>query len=102
MGARIIQLMPRAQRTPDTHPHADIGERLKFVREFFELSQPEMAEKAGVSLGTYNNWETGLARISLTGARKLKQKLQLSLDFIVDGDTTALSAMLSRAWLSRS
>ncbi len=102
MGAAIVSLMPNRKRTPESHPFADIGERLRFVREFFGLSQAEMARKAGVSLGTYNNWETGLARLSLDGGRRLKRELQLSLDFLYEGETDALSAILTRAWLSRS
>lgn len=101
MGRPMLRVMPRPDRTPESHPHAESGERLKFVREFFELSQQQMADRAGVSLGTYNNWETGLAPISMAGARKLRKEFQLSLDFIVEGEADALSAMLAKAWLSR-
>lgn len=101
MHATIIALMSRPIRTPKSHPHAEIGERLRFIREFFELGQAEMAAKAGVSLSTYNNCETGSARISLDAARRLRKELQVSLDFIYEADISALSVMLSKAWLSR-
>lgn len=102
MGRHTVALMPRPKRTPESHPYAEIGERLQFIREFFELDQPDMAAKAGISLSTYNNCETGSGRISLDAAKRLRRQLQVSLDFIYEGDTAALSAMLSKAWLSRS
>jgi transcriptional regulator with XRE-family HTH domain len=73
------------------NPHADIGGRVRRIRDAHGYTQAEMAELSGVSLGTYNGWETGYGRISIDGARRVKVLLALSLDYIYDGDMSALT-----------
>jgi transcriptional regulator with XRE-family HTH domain len=73
------------------NPHADIGDRLGRVRRAWGYSQSEMATLPGVSVGAYNSWETGYGRLSLSGARCIKAKLGISLDYLYDGEISTLS-----------
>ena len=62
-----------------------------------------MAALAGVSVSTYNNWETGFSRLSLDGAKRLRERFQVSLDFLYFGAISAdLPASLSTAWVART
>ena len=84
----------------ETHPWVDVGLRLKWHREqIAQLSQREYAKKAGLNSTQYANWETGLAHPSMGGALKLLRTYGLSIDFIVDGNVSALSANLFKAWM---
>jgi DNA-binding XRE family transcriptional regulator len=88
--------------TTETHPWADVGERLKWHRKAIaQLSQREYSKRAGLNPTQYANWETGLSHPSMGGALKLLRTYRLSIDFIVEGNPSALPANLYRAWLDR-
>lgn len=79
------------------NPHPEIAERVQRVREAFGVSQADAARIAGVSLSTWNGWETGYARLSLDGARRLKAAWGISLDYLFEGDISGLSASLIKS-----
>ncbi|WP_118138626.1 helix-turn-helix domain-containing protein [Oceanicella sp. SM1341] len=90
------------KRSPESHPHQDIGKRLMAVRNHFGLEQSQMATALGVSGSTYNNWETGLSRLSLDGAKRLREKYSVSLDYIYFGDISALATNLAKVLSDKS
>jgi DNA-binding transcriptional regulator YiaG len=46
------------------------GKKLRAKREAFFMTQPELAEKIGVSVTTVNLWEIGYAPFCETNPRK--------------------------------
>ena len=71
-------------------PFLDIAERLKQVRSVLDMDGKEMAKDIGVGYTQYKNWESGAFRIGLTGAKKLKKRHGISLDYIYDGEFDSL------------
>jgi DNA-binding XRE family transcriptional regulator len=49
------------------------GKKLRAKREAFFMTQPELAEKIGVSVTTVNLWENNNARASLKHLKALKE-----------------------------
>lgn len=82
----------------ETHPYADIGERLRWHRELQGLTQEAYATKLGVKRAIYSLWETGSARLSLDGGLALRRKFGLSLDFMYEGIDDTLPMTLRNAW----
>lgn len=83
-------------------PYKDIGDRLKWHREYVGLTQEEYAESIGVARSSYTVWETGVRRFSLDGALLIKKRWGLSLDWLIEGNADALASTVRNAWLSRS
>ena len=67
-----------------------IGARLRLTREAFGLSQADWYRLAGIWPSAWNNYETGLRRISLDQALKVCDATGVSLDWIYRGATTGL------------
>ncbi len=83
-------------------PFADIAERLKWHREMVvDMKQQEYADSIGVKRSALSLWEAGTHRLSLDGALALRNKYQLSLDFMYEGMADALPMTLRNAWLER-
>ncbi len=57
-----------------------MGSRLKRLRESRGLSQPQLAESAGVSVGAVRNWEQDRRLPLLETAIKIAAVLNVSLD----------------------
>lgn len=83
-------------------PFSDIAERLKWHRAIEGLEQAEYARRAGLKRAQLSNWETGLYRLSIDGARALRRTYGLSLDFMYEGIDDALPMTLRKAWRDRS
>lgn len=64
------------------------GDQLRTARERAGLSQQELAEKAGISVDSIQNWEQGRTRPRLPALGKLAQALGVSLDVLVIGGET--------------
>ena len=64
---------------------ATIGERLKIVRTRDEYSQVNYASDLNVSLTTYKSYETNKTNIPHTILKKIKEKSNVSLDWLVCG-----------------
>jgi transcriptional regulator with XRE-family HTH domain len=79
----------------------EIGARLALVRAAYGLTQAEIAELAGVSLTTWNGWETGYSRLSLDGARQIRRRLSISLDYLFEGDLATIPASLASKLISK-
>lgn len=60
-----------------------IFERIRGLREDFELTQRDIAEKLNVSKSTYNRWETGEVFIPLNHLNELCIYYNVSMDYII-------------------
>jgi transcriptional regulator with XRE-family HTH domain len=62
------------------------GERLKRLRERAGMSQPKLAEAAGVPVTTLRTWEQGRREPLLGAALKLAVALRVTLDELAGRD----------------
>lgn len=62
-----------------------IGERIAEAREARRLTQPVVAERVGVSLRAYQNWESGGTRIAWANLERLAKILEVAEDYILSG-----------------
>ena len=74
-----------------------IGERLRVTREAEGLQQNEYAERAGLAVNTYNQYEQGKTRPKIENAVKLCETYKLTLDWIYRGDPSGLRYNLAEA-----
>ena len=63
----------------ETEVLRQFGERLRQLRTTRQLTQEEMAAKAGFSRSYYNEIETGKRNISLLNLHKLAQCLEITI-----------------------
>lgn len=90
-GSQFVNIL-RMSKEAAPRPYAAIGRRLISIREAFsDLNQKEWADKHGFNQTQYNNWETGLRRISVDDAEKLSDLYGLTLDFVYRGRRDGLS-----------
>lgn len=75
--------MPASQ--PDDT--AGLPERLKTLRKQKDLSQQELAERAGVHYTHIGRYERGQSKPTTETLRGLAEALGVSLDYLVDGAT---------------
>lgn len=77
-------------------PFADIAARLHAAQAALGLSQKEFAERAGISEQQMSNYKSGVYRISLDSAIKLRETWGLSMDFIYFGILDALPHRIAK------
>jgi DNA-binding XRE family transcriptional regulator len=78
-----------------------IAARLEWVRRYYGLSQKEFAESIGVQPTTYSNWRRCTQNLSLDGAKRIKNRYRVSLDFLFTGDANNLPDQIRSAWEAR-
>jgi len=66
---------------------AGLPERLKTLRKQKDLSQQELAERAGVHYTHIGRYERGQSKPTTETLRGLAEALGVSLDYLVDGAT---------------
>jgi len=82
----------------DRPDYSIIGDRLAAMRKAFSsLTQKEWAEKNGFGPTQYNNWETGVRRISVDAAEVLVDRYGVTLDYIFRGRVDGLSEKAAKA-----
>ncbi len=64
----------------------DTGKRLKKLRESLGYTQEKMAEVLEVSVTLYKKMEKGSYNISVKTLRRLKEKFNVSIDYIMFGE----------------
>jgi transcriptional regulator with XRE-family HTH domain len=78
-----FKAMPRRTTTA---PRTELGRRLLVSRLALGCAeQGKFAEEAGIGANTYNAWETGARRLTQNGARLLRDKYQLPLEWLIEG-----------------
>ncbi len=60
------------------------GEKLKFLRERYEMSQQETADTLGVAVSDYCDYEQGKAQPDLETLYKISQNFLTSIDYMLD------------------
>ena len=68
---------------PSTTPPEDFSARLRHVRERKDLSQAELAEKAGLQPSAISHFETGRRAPSFANLRALADALSVSTDYLL-------------------
>ena len=72
-----------------------VARRLALTREIFGLTEKEFAERAGVLLGRYHQWESGSTPISLSSAVALCAAHGVTLDWLYRGKIQGLPLWLA-------
>jgi transcriptional regulator with XRE-family HTH domain len=62
------------------------------TRELRELTQAQLAEKAGIPAGTISHFETGLRKSSFDNLVKLAEALAVKIDFLLGRETEPTGA----------
>ncbi|WP_153214461.1 helix-turn-helix transcriptional regulator [Tritonibacter litoralis] len=75
--------------------YAEIANRLRLLREHYNLPSKNFAEQAQVSAKSYSQWESGDFRISLDGALAICARFGVTLDFIYLGRIDTLPYSLA-------
>lgn len=76
---------------------AAIGRRLYLTRKVLDLTQTQLAERAGISRSRYVQCEAGEVRPSIDAAIALVHTFRLTLDWIYLGDPSGLQYHLAAA-----
>ncbi len=88
-ASHFVNLRGMAKTAPE---YPEIGARLEALRKSqSDLSQKDWAMKHGWRETQYNNWETGVRRITVDDAQKLCSLYGLTLDFVYLGRRDGLS-----------
>lgn len=69
-----------------------VGRRIRFIREAFGWSQPQLGEICGVRKNAVSNWENGRQKPTIAQMSPLVQDHGLTLDFIYLGRWETLRA----------
>lgn len=69
---------------------ADVAYRLELTRQAFGLSQKDFAEEAGLKLPRYNQYESGKYLPSVDAAHALRDRYNLTFDWIFCGDMSGI------------
>jgi transcriptional regulator with XRE-family HTH domain len=78
-----------------TRPTEIFGERLRTAREFRELSQGELAKRAGFQASAVSHFETGTRKPSFDNLKRLADALRVTTDYLlgrtddIQGSTTS-------------
>ena len=76
---------------------AEVGMRLRLMREALGLDQEELADILGVGANAVSQYEGGKRGIDPELAAKLKQAKAVTLDWIYAGDPSGLGEKLFKA-----
>ena len=71
--------------------YKDIANRLREIRLDARLTQKDMADVVGLTPGSVGAMENGLYTPNYDVLRALKKKLNISYDYLIDGDKTSAS-----------
>lgn len=77
----------KKSKEKDTTDYSDINKRFREIRLNSRLTQAEMGELVGLASGSIGAIEQGLYTPNFSVIRILKQKLNVSYDYLIDGDT---------------
>lgn len=63
----------------------DFIARLKYLRNYFNLSQPEFAKLINVSRGNVGDWETGRSKPTVPALIAISNRFNISIDWLLKG-----------------
>jgi len=70
-----------------------ISERIRELREIFDLSEEEMAKETGVEVSAYKEYETSGKNIPISVLYHISQKFGVDLSEILTGEAARISTM---------
>ena len=70
--------------------------RLRLTREALGLSQAEICRQTGIGTSSWNNAETGDARLGYENAIKVCKRYGVTLEWLIRGDMYGLPGELAR------
>ena len=70
-----------------------ISERIRELREIFELSEEEMAKETGVDVSTYKEYERSGKNIPISVLYHISQKFGVDMSEILTGEAARISTM---------
>jgi len=70
-----------------------ISERIRELREIFDLSEEDMAKETGVEISTYKEYETSGKNIPISVLYHMSQKFGVDLSEILTGEAARISTM---------
>jgi len=73
----------RAEAKAQEQMHADVGRKIRELRQSKHLLQEELARKAGLSASALSNFEQGRRRISLEWLRKISKVLNVPVSDLI-------------------
>lgn len=79
----------------------DVGKRIRKLRLERGLTLRELEARSGVSRTTISLYERGKARMSLEALEKVARALEVSLPFLLSGDTGDYASMLDASFLRK-
>lgn len=79
-----------------TKPSEIFKERLRAGREFRELSQGELAKRAGLQASAVSHFETGTRKPSFDNLKRLADALRITTDYLL-GRTNGMEASATSA-----
>lgn len=98
----MVPIMGRPARTAaDRKMMAEIGQRFKWVREALGLSQAEIAEIVGLDQTAWSQYERGGRFPDYFRLPDLCKKLQISMDYLLEGDLDGVERRLAIALASQ-
>jgi len=71
----------------------NLGSKLKAARTANKLSRQQIAERVGVSSTMIGHYETGERMPSLTVLTKLASNYKVSIDYLLDNQTTTVEVL---------
>lgn len=63
----------------------DLISRLKYLRTYYNLTQPEFAKIINVSRGNVGDWETGRSKPTVAALSKISDRFNISIDWLLKG-----------------
>jgi len=70
-----------------------ISERIRELREIFDLTEEEMAKEVGVDISTYTEYETSGKNIPISVLYHISQKFGVDLSEILTGEPARISTL---------
>lgn len=74
-----------------------VAARLKAARQALGMTKKEFAEQAGLSMQVYGPFENGTRDLSLQGAKLLRKRYRMPLEFMYFGIIDDLPTKISKA-----
>lgn len=91
MFVYMSQDVTMVRESPNPESRAEIGKRLRLLREALGVTQATMAKHAGLTTtSAWTNYEKGIRRIGMDYAFRLKARLNVPTEYIYHGEMTRL------------
>lgn len=74
----------------EEYTNENVSKRLKNIRNDLNLTQEQFAELLDISIQTYKNMESEKGKISMNVLKKMKSKLDFSVDYLLFGQDNEL------------